>query len=202
MAAYVIADVTVKNPDVYAEYRNQVLATVTKYGGRFLVRGGACDVVEGDWRPGRVVVIEFPEMSAARRGTAPRSMARSAKLRQTASTGACSWSKAPEPSSAPPRKPYPLPVERAPPSVASAPWIIRSSGWVGGDGAVAMRLDGQQRDQGEGAAGGHGAARAAGFTSATLTRLRSRRWWSVAVKGFTEGQGESRGPLLQLCAPP
>ena len=66
MAAYVIADVTVKNPDVYAEYRSQVLATVTKYGGRFLVRGGACEVVEGEWRPGRVVVIEFPDMAAAK----------------------------------------------------------------------------------------------------------------------------------------
>ena len=44
MGAYVIADVTIKNPEVYAEYRSQVLATVTKYGGRFLVRGGTCDV--------------------------------------------------------------------------------------------------------------------------------------------------------------
>ena len=87
MAAYVIADVTVKNPEVYAEYRSQVLATVTKYGGRFLVRGGACDVVEGDWRPGRVVVIEFPDMVAARAWYGSAEYGPLVKLRQGASTG-------------------------------------------------------------------------------------------------------------------
>ena len=66
MAAYVIADVTVKNPDLYAEYRKQVPATVEKYGGRFLVRGGAAEPLEGEWRPGRLVVIEFPDVAAAK----------------------------------------------------------------------------------------------------------------------------------------
>jgi uncharacterized protein (DUF1330 family) len=87
MPAYVIADVTVKNPDVYAEYRSQVLATVTEYGGRFVVRGGACEVVEGDWRPGRVVVLEFPDMAAAKTWYASPEYAPLAKLRQSASTG-------------------------------------------------------------------------------------------------------------------
>ena len=87
MAAYVIADMTVTNPDVYAEYRRQVLATVTKHGGRFVVRGGAVEVVEGDWRPGRVVVLEFADMAAARAWYHSADYAPLAKLRQSASTG-------------------------------------------------------------------------------------------------------------------
>jgi uncharacterized protein (DUF1330 family) len=68
MPAYVIADVTaVTDPATMNEYRQQVPATVAKYGGRFLVRGGAHQVVEGEWTPTRLVVLEFPSMEAARR---------------------------------------------------------------------------------------------------------------------------------------
>ena len=55
MAAYLIADITVQNPEVFAEYRKQVPATVEKYGGRYLARGGAHEALEGDWRPSRVM---------------------------------------------------------------------------------------------------------------------------------------------------
>ena len=54
MAAYVIADVDVTDPTGFAEYRALVPATLEPYGGRFLIRGGAHDVAEGDWRPARV----------------------------------------------------------------------------------------------------------------------------------------------------
>jgi uncharacterized protein (DUF1330 family) len=67
MAAYVIVDLDVKNEAGLAGYRRAVPETVAKYGGRFLVRGGACDVLEGDWTPKRVVVLEFPSMDALRR---------------------------------------------------------------------------------------------------------------------------------------
>jgi uncharacterized protein (DUF1330 family) len=67
MAAYVIADIEVTDTAVYDEYRRQVLATVTKYGGRFMVRGGKMDVLEGDWAPKRVVVLEFQTMDALKR---------------------------------------------------------------------------------------------------------------------------------------
>ncbi len=87
MAAYIIADITVKDPEMYAEYRKQVPATVTKHGGRFLVRGGAHDALEGDWRPGRVVVIEFPDMAAARAWYASQEYGPLIKLRHSASTG-------------------------------------------------------------------------------------------------------------------
>jgi len=67
MPAYVIADVTVTDPPAMEEYRKQVPATLAKYGGRFLVRGGAHQTVEGDWKPARLVVIEFPSLADARR---------------------------------------------------------------------------------------------------------------------------------------
>jgi uncharacterized protein (DUF1330 family) len=67
MPAYVIAEVEVTDPVGFEEYRKQVPATVAKYGGRFLVRGGALETVEGDWRPKRLVVAEFPSLEQARR---------------------------------------------------------------------------------------------------------------------------------------
>lgn len=66
MAAYVIADVNVTDPKGYDEYRKMVPPTIAKYGGRFLVRGGACEVKEGGWKPSRVIVLEFPSMEQAR----------------------------------------------------------------------------------------------------------------------------------------
>jgi uncharacterized protein (DUF1330 family) len=65
MAAYVIADLEVTDPARFAEYRQQVPATVAAYGGRFLVPGGEHEVVEGDWRPRRLVVLEFPSLAQA-----------------------------------------------------------------------------------------------------------------------------------------
>ena len=67
MAAYVIVDLTVTDQPTMDEYRKQVPATVARYGGRFLVRGGAHQTVEGDWKPNRVVVLEFPSMEQAKR---------------------------------------------------------------------------------------------------------------------------------------
>jgi len=67
MAAYVIVDLVVTDPVEMEEYRKQVPATIAKYGGRYLVRGGAHHTVEGDWKPNRVVVLEFPSMEQAKR---------------------------------------------------------------------------------------------------------------------------------------
>jgi uncharacterized protein (DUF1330 family) len=67
MAAYVIAEVDVNDPKLYDEYRKMVPTTVQKYGGRFLVRGGAVDSREGGWNPARFVVLEFPTMEQARK---------------------------------------------------------------------------------------------------------------------------------------
>ena len=67
MPAYLIADVDVTDPTRYAEYRQRVPATVAAHGGRFLVRGGAHELLEGNWQPHRVVVLEFPSLEQARR---------------------------------------------------------------------------------------------------------------------------------------
>ena len=66
MSAYVIVEVRVTNPDPYAAYRDLAGASVARHGGRFLVRGGAVTPLEGDWKPERFVVIEFPSVDAAR----------------------------------------------------------------------------------------------------------------------------------------
>ncbi len=66
MAAYVIAEVEVTDPEGYKPYTEQVPASIAHYGGRFLVRGGTAEVLEGDWPQRRRVILEFPSMDAAR----------------------------------------------------------------------------------------------------------------------------------------
>jgi len=66
MAAYLIADVEVHNLEAYREYQAQVPGTLAPYGGKFIVRGGRIESLEGHWQPLRVVVIEFPSAEQAR----------------------------------------------------------------------------------------------------------------------------------------
>jgi len=65
MKAYVVVQETVKDEAMFAEYRNQVVATLAPFGGTFVVRGGALTVVEGEWPHPRLVVIAFPSRAAA-----------------------------------------------------------------------------------------------------------------------------------------
>ena len=67
MVAYMIVEVETHDEALMQEYRKYTPGLVAKYGGRFVVRGGECESLEGDWRPPRLVVIEFPDMAAARR---------------------------------------------------------------------------------------------------------------------------------------
>ena len=66
MPAYVIADVSVSDPEQYKSYMALSPNAVAEAGGRFLVRGGRNEVLEGDWKPGRLVMIEFPAYEQAR----------------------------------------------------------------------------------------------------------------------------------------
>ncbi len=66
MPAYIIADIEVTDPARYDDYRKLAGPAVQKYGGRYLVRGGAHEVLEGDWSPNRVVLIEFPSAAQAK----------------------------------------------------------------------------------------------------------------------------------------
>ena len=67
MAGYLIAEIEVHDPVLFEEYRKLVPATIAKYGGKYLVRGGATDTLEGDWAPARLVMLEFPTLEQARK---------------------------------------------------------------------------------------------------------------------------------------
>jgi uncharacterized protein (DUF1330 family) len=61
-----MADIQVQDPVQYEEYKKLAAATVTAYGGRYVVRGGATETLEGDWSPSRFVVLEFPTVARAK----------------------------------------------------------------------------------------------------------------------------------------
>jgi uncharacterized protein (DUF1330 family) len=66
MPAYVIVDIQTTDQERTLRYRELSGPSVARHGGRFIVRGGATRVLEGDWDPERIVVTEFPSMEAAR----------------------------------------------------------------------------------------------------------------------------------------
>jgi uncharacterized protein (DUF1330 family) len=66
MVAYVIVEIEITDSVGYEEYKKQAAATVHKYGGKYIVRGGKTEVLEGDWKPKRIVVLEFPTLERAR----------------------------------------------------------------------------------------------------------------------------------------
>ena len=66
MAGYLIADIDVHDPDAYDEYRRLVAPTIDRYGGKFVVRGGPDEVMEGDWVPHRIIVLEFESVARAK----------------------------------------------------------------------------------------------------------------------------------------
>jgi uncharacterized protein (DUF1330 family) len=66
MAAYLIVDCRVTDASRYEDYKRLAPAAVARYGGRYLARGGETLVLEGDWQPNRVVVLEFPSLERAR----------------------------------------------------------------------------------------------------------------------------------------
>ncbi len=63
MPAYLYATLEVSDPLAYEAYRLQVPAVIAAHGGRYLVRGGATEVLEGDVQPLRQVILEFPDMA-------------------------------------------------------------------------------------------------------------------------------------------
>lgn len=66
MAAYIIVEVAVRDAARYERYKQLVPPSIAAYGGRFIVRGGAVEALEGDWKPGRLVILEFPSAERAR----------------------------------------------------------------------------------------------------------------------------------------
>ncbi|TRZ69672.1 MAG: DUF1330 domain-containing protein [Rhodocyclaceae bacterium] len=66
MTAYIVVDAQLKDTRQFLKYRELAQLAVAQYGGRYIVRGGACTVLEGDWQPGRLVIVEFPSTEQAR----------------------------------------------------------------------------------------------------------------------------------------
>jgi uncharacterized protein (DUF1330 family) len=87
MAAYVIGEIEVTDQATYDDYRKQVAATVEKHGGRFIVRGGKVEPLEGAWSPKRLVVLEFPSMQKLLGWYRSPEYAPLIKLRQKAARG-------------------------------------------------------------------------------------------------------------------
>ena len=87
MAAYVVAEVEITNPEGYKEYAAVVPATIAQYGGKFLVRGGAAHVLEGEWPQRRRVIIEFPSVEQAKKWFASPEYEKPMALRRANSNG-------------------------------------------------------------------------------------------------------------------
>ena len=64
MAVYLIVDVRLKDAAAYEAYKAAVPALIARHGGEYLVRGGALEVLEGPWRPTRLVIFRFPDRAA------------------------------------------------------------------------------------------------------------------------------------------
>jgi uncharacterized protein (DUF1330 family) len=65
MPAFIISDVTIKDSEAIELYRTRAAASIAQYGGRYLVRGGAVENLEGDWTP-NLIVVEFSDSERAR----------------------------------------------------------------------------------------------------------------------------------------
>ena len=87
MPGYVIADVTVTDAESYAEYRALTPATIDAFDGRFLVRGGACEAIEGAWAPGRLVLLRFDSLARAAAWYESPGYRKARAIRRRASTG-------------------------------------------------------------------------------------------------------------------
>ena len=84
MSAYLIVDVTgIHDPEAYERYKKQVSPGMVAAGGRYLARGGAIDVLEGEWRPNRLVLVRFDTAGDARRWWESEDYAPMRQLRQS-----------------------------------------------------------------------------------------------------------------------
>jgi uncharacterized protein (DUF1330 family) len=84
MTVYTISDVAILDDGDAATYRAHAQDSIAKYGGRYIVRGGAISSVEGEWLPEAIVIVEFPSMERARQWYTSPEYAEALKVRQTA----------------------------------------------------------------------------------------------------------------------
>jgi uncharacterized protein (DUF1330 family) len=84
MPAYVIVETDITDPERYERYKLASPGAVAAGGGRFVVRGGELAVLEGDWQPSRLVVLEFDDLAAAKRWYESEAYQEARKLREGA----------------------------------------------------------------------------------------------------------------------
>jgi uncharacterized protein (DUF1330 family) len=85
MKAYVIVDVDIKDPVRYEDYKKLTPASLVPYDGKFVVRGGKVETIEGSWKPGRLVILEFPSLEKAKAWWSSEGYAPAKAIRQSAS---------------------------------------------------------------------------------------------------------------------
>jgi uncharacterized protein (DUF1330 family) len=86
MAAYVIVDIEVLDPVRYEDYKKLAAPAVAACGGKYLVRGGATETLEGEWVPRRLVILEFESVEQARAWWASPEYSEAKGLRQQTAT--------------------------------------------------------------------------------------------------------------------
>ena len=67
MSAFVIADITVNDPERYEEYKKLAPSAIAAYGGKYLARGGKSEKLEGNWEPDRIIILEFESLETAKK---------------------------------------------------------------------------------------------------------------------------------------
>jgi len=86
MSAYIIVQVEVTDPAAYDDYKKMVPTSLAAYGGKFTVRGGACETLEGSWQPKRLVILEFPTVTRAKQWWASEEYSAAKAIRQRAAS--------------------------------------------------------------------------------------------------------------------
>ena len=84
MPAYVIVETDVSDPEQYERYKEAAPPAIAAYDGRYIARGGDLAVLEGDWNPARIVVLEFPDLETAKRWYASEEYGAARTLREGA----------------------------------------------------------------------------------------------------------------------
>jgi len=87
MSAYIVGTVSINDPETYKKYTAKTPALVAKHGGKFIVRGGEVDTLEGEAFNGRLVVIEFPSKQALQNWYNDPDYQEALLIRQSASQG-------------------------------------------------------------------------------------------------------------------
>ena len=83
MSAFIIVEIEIRDAEPYERYKQLAPPSIAAYGGRYIVRGGDVETLEGDWKPRRLVVLEFPTVDLARAWWSSFEYAEGKELRQS-----------------------------------------------------------------------------------------------------------------------